>query len=391
MKQEIVDPKQDFMEALDELEKDRGIDKEIIIDTIEQALLTAYKKNFGSAQNVRVEVDREDGEVRVFSQRRVVDESDLYDTFLEIELADARKIDPSYELGDIIENEVTPKDFGRIAAQTAKQVVVQRIREAEREIVYNEFIEKETEIVTGEIARATSKTVYVNVGKIEASMPESEQIPGEEYKAGQKIKVYILEVKKTNKGPQIVVSRSHPGLVKRLFEKQVEEIYQGIVQIKSVSREAGSRTKIAVQSIDERIDPIGACVGTKGSRVRAVVDELGGEKIDIINYSEDPAEFISAALSPSKVVRVDVNEEEKTALVVVPDYQLSLAIGKSGQNARLAAKLTNWKIDIKSESQIKEEMELKANEEEIESTPEVAEVEDIDLDTEVDLDSDIEE
>ena len=395
MKQEIVDPKQDFMEALDELEKDRGIDKEIIIDTIEQALLTAYKKNFGSAQNVRVEVDREDGEVRVFSQRRVVDESDLYDTFLEIELADARKIDPSYELGDIIENEVTPKDFGRIAAQTAKQVVVQRIREAEREIVYNEFIEKETEIVTGEIARATSKTVYVNVGKIEASMPESEQIPGEEYKAGQKIKVYILEVKKTNKGPQIVVSRSHPGLVKRLFEKQVEEIYQGIVQIKSVSREAGSRTKIAVQSIDERIDPIGACVGTKGSRVRAVVDELGGEKIDIINYSEDPAEFISAALSPSKVVRVDVNEEEKTALVVVPDYQLSLAIGKSGQNARLAAKLTNWKIDIKSESQIKEEMELKAEEaieddfvEEIEATPEV---EDIDLEVSDDLDSDIEE
>ena len=391
MKQEIVDPKQDFMEALDELEKDRGIDKEIIIDTIEQALLTAYKKNFGSAQNVRVEVDREDGEVRVFSQRRVVDESDLYDTFLEIELADARKIDPSYELGDIIENEVTPKDFGRIAAQTAKQVVVQRIREAEREIVYNEFIEKETEIVTGEIARATSKTVYVNVGKIEASMPESEQIPGEEYKAGQNIKVYILEVKKTNKGPQIVVSRSHPGLVKRLFENQVVEIHDGIVQIKSVSREAGSRTKIAVQSIDEKIDPIGACVGTKGSRVKAVVDELGGEKIDIINYSEDPAEFISASLSPSKVVRVDVNEEEKTALVVVPDYQLSLAIGKSGQNARLAAKLTNWKIDIKSESQIKEEMELKANEEEIESTPEVAEVEDIDLDTEVDLDSDIEE
>ena len=395
MKQEIVDPKQDFMDALDELEKDRGINKEIIIDTIEQALLTAYKKNFGSAQNVRVEVDREDGEVRVFSQRRVVDESDLYDTFLEIELADARKIDPSYELGDIIENEVTPKDFGRIAAQTAKQVVVQRIREAEREIVYNEFIEKETEIVTGEIARATSKTVYVNVGKIEASMPESEQIPGEEYKAGQKIKVYILEVKKTNKGPQIVVSRSHPGLVKRLFEKQVEEIYQGIVQIKSVSREAGSRTKIAVQSIDERIDPIGACVGTKGSRVRAVVDELGGEKIDIINYSDDPAEFISAALSPSKVVRVDVNEEEKTALVVVPDYQLSLAIGKSGQNARLAAKLTNWKIDIKSESQIKEEMELKAEEaieddfvEEIEATPEV---EDIDLDVSDDLDSDIEE
>ena len=357
MKQEKIDAKQDFIEALDVLEKDRGIDKEIIIDTLEQALLTAYKKNFGSAQNVRVSVDREGGEVRVYSQRKVVDESDLYDTFLEIELEDARKIDPSYELGDIIENEVTPKDFGRIAAQTAKQVVVQRIREAEREIVYNEFIEKETEIVTGEIARATSKTVYVNVGKMEATMPESEQIPGEEYKAGQKIKVYILEVKKTNKGPQILVSRSHVGLVKRLFEKQVEEIFEGIVQIKSISREAGSRTKIAVQSIDEKIDPIGACVGQKGARVKAVVDELGGEKIDIINYSEDPAEFISAALSPSKVVKVDVNEEEKTALVVVPDYQLSLAIGKSGQNARLAAKLTNWKIDIKSESQLNQELD----------------------------------
>ena len=371
----------EFMEALDELEKDRGIDKEIIIDTIEQALLTAYKKNFGSAQNVRVSVDREGGEVRVYSQRRVVDESDLYDTFLEIELADAIKIDPSYQLGDIIENEVTPKDFGRIAAQTAKQVVVQRIREAEREIVYNEFIEKESEIVTGEIARATSKTVYVNVGKIEASMPENEQIPGEEYKAGQ--------VKKTNKGPQIVVSRSHPGLVKRLFEMQVVEIFEGLVQIKSVSREAGSRTKIAVQSIDEKIDPIGACVGPKGTRVKAVVDELGGEKIDIINYSDDPAEFISASLSPSKVEKVEINEEEKTALVVVPDYQLSLAIGKSGQNARLAAKLTNWKIDIKSVSQMKEEMEAQ---EALESTDFVEEdielpVQDIELDSEnIDLD-----
>ena len=350
----------EFMEALDELEKDRGIDKEIIIDTIEQALLTAYKKNFGSAQNVRVSVDREGGEVRVYSQRRVVDESDLYDTFLEIELADAIKIDPSYELGDIIENEVTPKEFGRIAAQTAKQVVVQRIREAEREIVYNEFIEKESEIVTGEIARATSKTVYVNVGKIEASMPENEQIPGEVYKAGQKIKVYILEVKKTNKGPQIVVSRSHPGLVKRLFEMQVVEIFDGIVQIKS------------------------------GSRVKAVVDELGGEKIDIINYSEDPAEFISAALSPSKVEKVEINEEEKTALVVVPDYQLSLAIGKSGQNARLAAKLTNWKIDIKSVSQMQAEMEAIKNVQDVDFVEEDIELQaqDVDMDSEnIDLDA----
>ena len=341
----------EFIEALEELEKDRGIDKDILIDTIEQALLTAYKKNFGSAQNVRVEFDREKGDVRVYSQRVVVDESDLYDTFLEIELDEARQINPNYELGDIIENEVTPKDFGRIAAQTAKQVVVQRIREAERDIVYNEFIEKENEIVTGEVARVSKGLVYVNLGRIEAVMTPAEQIPHESYKAGQKIKVYILEVKKTNKGPQIVVSRSHPGLVKRLFEFEVPEIFEGIVQIKSLSREAGSRTKMAVSSIDEKIDPIGACVGPKGSRVKNIVDELIGEKIDIINYSENPAEFISASLSPSKVVRVDVNEEEKSALVVVPDYQLSLAIGKEGQNARLAAKLTNWKIDIKSESQ----------------------------------------
>ena len=342
----------EFMEALDELEKDRGIDKDILIDTIEQALLTAYKKNFGSAQNVRVEVDRVKGDVRVFSQRVVVDESDLYDTFLEIELKDAREISPNYELGDIIENEVTPKDFGRIAAQTAKQVVVQRIREAEREIVYNEFMDKENEIVTGEVARVNKNIVYVNLGRIEAIMTQAEQIPGEHYQAGQKIKVYILEVKKTNKGPQIVVSRSHPGLVKRLFEFEVPEIFEGIVQIKSVSREAGSRTKMAVKSIDEKIDPIGACVGPKGSRVKNIVDELGDEKIDIIKYSDDAAEYISASLSPSKVERVDVNEEEKSALVVVPDYQLSLAIGKEGQNARLAAKLTNWKIDIKSESQV---------------------------------------
>ncbi len=242
---------QEFMLALDELEKDRGIDKDILIDTIEQALLTAYKKNFGSAQNVRVEVDRERGDVKVFSQRVVVDESDLYDTFLEIELKDAREISPNYELGDIIENEVTPKDFGRIAAQTAKQVVVQRIREAEREIVYNEFMDKENEIVTGEVARVNKNIVYVNLGRIEAIMTQTEQIPGEHYQAGQKIKVYILEVKKTNKGPQIVVSRSHPGLVKRLFEFEVPEIFEGIVQIKSVSREAGSRTKMAVKSIDD--------------------------------------------------------------------------------------------------------------------------------------------
>ena len=341
----------EFMEALEELEKDRGIDKAILIDTIEQALLTAYKKHFGAAQNVRVEFDKEGGDIKVFSQRVVVDESDLYDTFLEIELKDALEISPNYELGDIIEHEVTPMDFGRIAAQTAKQVVVQRIREAERDIVYSEFMDKENEIVTGEVARVNKNLVYVNLGRIEAVMTQTEQMVGEHYKAGQKIKVYILEVKKTNKGPQIVVSRSHPGLVKRLFEFEVPEIFEGIVQIKSIAREAGSRTKMAVKSIDEKIDPIGACVGPKGSRVKNIVNELGDEKIDIIKYSDDPAEFICAALSPSKVVKVDVNESEKAASVVVPDYQLSLAIGKEGQNARLAAKLTNWKIDIKSESQ----------------------------------------
>ncbi len=348
---------QEFMQALEELEKDRGIDKDILIDTIEQALLTAYKKNFSSAQNVRVEVDRDGGNVKIFSQRVVVDESDLYDTFLEIELKDAREISPNYELGDIIENEVTPRDFGRIAAQTAKQVVVQRIREAEREIVYNEFMDKENEIVTGEVARVNKNIVYVNLGRIEAVMTPQEQIPQDNYKAGQMIKVYIVEVKKTNKGPQIVVSRSHPGLVRRLFEFEVPEIYEGLVKIKSISREAGSTTKMAVKSVDDKIDPIGACVGPKGSRVKNIVDELGDEKIDIINYSDNPAEFISAALSPSSVEKVVINEEEKSALVVVPDFQLSLAIGKEGQNARLAAKLTNWKIDIKSVSQVIQEQQ----------------------------------
>ena len=342
----------EFIQALDELEKDRGIDKDILIDTIEQALLTAYKKNFGSAQNVRVEIDREKGNVRVFSQRVVMDEAEMYDTFLEISLEEAREISPNYELGDIIESEVTPKDFGRIAAQTAKQVVVQRIREAEREIVYNEFIDKENEIVTGEVARVNKGIVYVNLGRIEAIMTQNEQIPGEHYKAGQMIKVYILEVKKTNKGPQIGVSRSHPGLVKRLFELEVPEIYDGIVQVKSIAREAGSRTKMAVKSVDPNVDPIGACVGQKGSRVKNIVDELGDEKIDIIKYSDNPMEYISASLSPSKVITVDVDEDNKSAKVVVPDFQLSLAIGKEGQNARLAAKLTNWKIDIKSESQV---------------------------------------
>lgn len=347
---------QEFLNALNEIVETKGIDKEVLIDTIEQALLTAYKKNFGQAQNVEVEFDRDNGDIKVYSTREVVDESDYYDSFLEIELSEARKISPSYEIGDVIRNEVTPSNFGRIAAQTAKQVVVQRLREAEREIVYNEFMERESEIVDGEITRATPSVVYVDLGKIEGVMPRSEKIDKEVYKEGQRIKVYVVEVKKGSKGPQIIISRSNPGLVKRLFELEVPEIEQGIVQIKSIAREAGSRTKMAVKSLDDKIDPIGACVGPKGSRVKNIVDELGDEKIDIIKYSDDFAEFISASLSPSKVVKVEVDEDEKSALVVVPDYQLSLAIGKDGQNARLAAKLTGWKIDIKSESQYEEEL-----------------------------------
>lgn len=351
----------EFMQALDELVRDRGIDKDVLLETIEQALTSAYKKNFGSAQNVRIDMNRETGDIKVYSQRVVVDESDLYDNFLEIELSEAREINQSYELGDIIEHEVTPRDFGRIAAQTAKQIVVQKIREAEREMTYNEFLEKQDELVTGEISRTSSRDgkqiVFVQIGKGEGVLLQSEQIRGEDYRIGSNMKFYVLEVNKTNKNPQILLSRSNAGLVKRLFEMEVPEIQEGIVHIKSISREAGSRTKMAVKSIDDKIDPIGACVGTQGARVRNIVDELGDEKIDIVKYSDDPSTFIEAALSPSKVTKVFVDEANKSAIVIVPDYQLSLAIGKEGQNARLAARLTNWKIDIKPESEFGPEEE----------------------------------
>ena len=351
----------EFMQALDELVRDRGIDKDVLLETIEQALTSAYKKNFGSAQNVRIDMNRETGDIKVYSQRVVVDESDLYDNFLEIELSEAREINQSYELGDIIEHEVTPRDFGRIAAQTAKQIVVQKIREAEREMTYNEFLEKQDELVTGEISRTSSRDgkqiVFVQIGKGEGVLLQSEQIRGEDYRIGSNMKFYVLEVNKTNKNPQILLSRSNAGLVKRLFEMEVPEIQEGIVHIKYISREAGSRTKMAVKSIDDKIDPIGACVGTQGARVRNIVDELGDEKIDIVKYSDDPSTFIEAALSPSKVTKVFVDEANKSAIVIVPDYQLSLAIGKEGQNARLAARLTNWKIDIKPESEFGPEEE----------------------------------
>ena len=341
--------KAEFMEALEEIEKEKGISKDAIFDALEAALISGYKKNFGSSQNVEVEIDKETGVVKVFAKKEVSEE--INDGLLEISLEDAKKIDNKYEMGDFVNVEVTPKDFGRIAAQTAKQVVMQKIKEAEREVIFEEFINRENEIVTGLIQRVSKNIVYVDLGKTEGVLPPNEQIEGEEYVQGGRIKVYILEVKKTTKGPQIVLSRTHPGLVKRLFELEVPEIHDGVVDIYAISREAGSRTKIAVYSKDPNVDPVGACVGFKGSRVKAIVDELNGEKIDIVTWSKNLNEFIGNSLSPSKVIKVEVNEKEKSALVVVPDFQLSLAIGKEGQNARLAAKLTNWKIDIKSESQ----------------------------------------
>ncbi|PAB61228.1 transcription termination factor NusA [Anaeromicrobium sediminis] len=346
----------DFIDALEQIEKEKGISKEILIDAIEAALISAYKRNYGTSQNVKVYINRETGEVRVYSAKSV--EEIVEDDLLQISLEEAKEIDRNYEVGDMIEREVTPKNFGRIAAQTAKQVVVQRIREAERGIIYDEFVNKESEIVTGIIQRMSKGNVYINLGKAESILSPTEQIPGEAYNHNERIKTYIVEVKKTTKGPQILVSRTHPGLVKRLFELEVPEIHDGVVEIKSISREAGSRSKIAVYSHDENVDPVGACVGHKGVRVQTIVNELKGEKIDIIKWSENPEELIASSLSPSKVLKVIANEEEKTALVVVPDYQLSLAIGKEGQNARLAAKLTNWKIDIKSESQYNESLEI---------------------------------
>lgn len=339
----------EFIEALEEIEEEKGISKDIIFDALESALISSYKKNFGSSQNVEVEIDRSNGKVSVFAKKAIVEnvENELF----ELNIDEAKGIDDKYQLGDIVSIEITPKNFGRIAAQTAKQVVIQRIKDAERDVIYDEFINRENEIITGMVQRINKNHVYVDLGKTEGVLPPSEQIEGEIYKQGDRIKLYILEVKKTTKGPQIILSRSHPGLVKRLFELEVPEIHEGVVDIYAISREAGSRTKIAVYSKDENVDPVGACVGFKGSRVKALVDELNGEKIDIIIWSKNIEEFIANSLSPSKVITVEANEREKSATVVVPDYQLSLAIGKEGQNARLAAKLTNWKIDIKSESQ----------------------------------------
>jgi N utilization substance protein A len=342
----------ELLDALTEIEKEKGISKESLLETIEAALQAAYKRNFGSNQNVRIDINRENGEVKVYA-RKIVTEN-VENELTEIGIEEARMLDPRFDMGDVVEFEVTPKNFGRVAAQTAKQVVMQRIREAERGIIYEEFSSRESDIMTGIVQRMEQKNIFIDLGKIEAILGPNEQIPNEAYKHGDRIKVYIVEVKKTTKGPQILVSRTHPGLLKRLFELEVPEIHDGVVEIKSVAREAGFRSKIAVYSNDEDVDPVGACVGPKGMRVQTIVNELRGEKIDIIKWSQDPEEYIASALSPAKVLSVEAHLEEKMAKVVVPDYQLSLAIGKEGQNVRLAAKLTGWKIDIKSESQIEQ-------------------------------------
>ncbi len=342
----------EFLSALSALEKEKGIDKSVLIDAIENALVSAYKKNFGTAQDVRVEVDDHDGSFKVFAKKTVVE--NVVDETAEISLDEARKVNIAYEPDDMIEMEVTPGSFGRIAAQTAKQVVVHRLREAERGVIFDRFIEREGEIMNAVIHRVDKSSVLLELDKAEGIMPSAECVPGERYNINDHLRVYVMEVRKTTKGPQIVVSRTHPGLLKRLFEIEVPEIMQNTVQIKSIAREAGSRTKIAVYSEDENVDPVGACVGQKGARIDRIVAELGNEKIDVIPWSSDPIEFIANSLRPAKVLMVQINEGEKAAKVVVPDYQLSLAIGREGQNARLAAKLTGWKIDIKSQTQIEE-------------------------------------
>ncbi|TCT15054.1 NusA antitermination factor [Natranaerovirga pectinivora] len=342
----------EFIEALDQIEKDKGICKDVLIEAIETSLVTACKNHYGSAHNIKVEIDREHGDISVYAEKTVVEE--VEDAQVEVNLEEAKRINQRYGYGDVVQIEITPKNFGRIAAQKAKQVVVQKIREEERKVLFNQYVGKEKDIITGIVQRYVGRNVIINLGKVDATMAETEQVPGEYYDNNERFKVYILEVKDTTKGPKILVSRTHPELVKRLFEQEVPEIHDGIVEIKSISREAGSRTKIAVHSNDSDVDSVGACVGQNGARVNVIVTELRGEKIDIVNWSENPITYIENALSPAKVVKVRVNEEEKTAKVVVPDYQLSLAIGKQGQNARLAARLTGFKIDIKSESQANE-------------------------------------
>ena len=342
----------ELIEAVKLLEKEKGISRDVLLEAIESSLITACKNHFGKADNVKAHVDRETGETELYLEKTVVEE--VEDPVMEISLADAMKVNKAYQLGDIVRVNIQSKDFGRISTQNAKNVILQKIREEERKSVFDQFSSKEHTVVTGTIQRRYGKSININLGKADATLPETEQVKTESYNQGERIKVYVQEVKNTTRGPKILVSRTHPELVKKLFEAEVAEIQKGIVEIKAIAREAGSRTKMAVWSNSVDVDAIGACVGVNGSRVNAVVDELNGEKIDIINWSDSSAELIENAISPAKIIAVLADDDEKTALVVVPDYQLSLAIGKVGQNARLAAKLTGYKIDIKSESQARE-------------------------------------
>ena len=342
----------ELMGALDELEREKNISKETLLDAIEQSLIQAYKNHFGKADNVHVTINRETGDFSVYADRRVVEY--VEDPAEEVSLVEAQKQNTNAEVGDILKVPVHSDKFGRIATQNAKNVILQKIREEERKVLFDQYHGNEKEVVTGIVQRVVGHNVSVNLGKADAILAENEQVKGETFKPTERIKVYILEVKDTPKGPRILVSRTHPGLVKRLFESEVAEVKDGTVEIKSIAREAGSRTKLAVWSNDPDVDPVGACVGVNGARVSAIVNELRGEKIDIINWDENPAILIENALSPAKVIAVMADPDEKTALVVVPDYQLSLAIGKEGQNARLAARLTGFKIDIKSETQARE-------------------------------------
>ncbi len=370
----------EMLTALDILEKEKGISKEIVTSALEAALVSAYKRNYGQAQNVEVLFDTKTGDIHVYSVKEVVEM--VFDSTLEVSLEEALAINKAYELGDKIRFEVTPKDFGRIAAQTAKQVIMQRIREAERSIIYDEFIAYENDILNGVVERQDSRYIYVNLGKIEAVLAKQEQIPGEVYEAHDRIKVYVTKVENTSKGPQVYVSRSHPDLLKRLFEQEIPEIYDGVVEIVSIAREAGDRSKVAVRSRDENIDPVGTCVGPRGQRVQAIVNELRGENMDIVEWNEGPATYIGNALNPAQVIQVDFHPENNSCTVVVPDYQLSLAIGKKGQNARLAAKLTGFKIDIKSETDyhrmlIASDLAVEETEEFIEELEEATEAEQI--------------
>jgi N utilization substance protein A len=342
----------DFVQALREIQREKEIPLEVLERIIEDALVSAYRKHFGASSEIHVEIDWEESRAAVYVRKEVVET--IENPHLQMGIQQASKLDEEIKVGDVLDIEVTPEEFGRIAAQTAKQVVVQRIREAERDILFDEFNSRAGEIMTGMVARRDGRTVYVNIGKIEAILPATEQMPNDSYRIGERIKFFIVEVKKTTKTPHVLLSRSHPGLLRKLFELEVPEVAEGLVEIRSVARESGFRSKVAVASRQDNVDPVGACVGHRGSRVQAVVDELRGEKIDIVRWSDDGARYLAAALSPARISEVILDEDHHSATVVVPDSQQSLAIGKEGQNVRLAARLTGWRIDIRSESQVRE-------------------------------------